>query len=398
MRYNIMTIADLHWGVMDEEEMWNQFEFILEFIRKMDVDLIVIAGDYFDLKLYLNSKRAIKALEWFDTLFKLAKARGVQKIRMFRGTISHDADQMEVFRKYQEEDGFFKVYESCTAEETLPELQCIYCPDELMNTKTYLMTYTNELLSGNHIGFFHGSFDVVLRKDIDVSEMLYDTTSESVKEVITSITFPMNFFQKIIKYCWVGGHWHDGNQYENIYYVGSPTQWIHGEDAPKGFGFIAVDTGKDTYLYRKILNPIAPAYDSYEVHPDELDEEVFVGEMEYLINKIDTNIKQYISAGIRYNIRIVVYEPEKNVQSQNTIKTLKDKYVDNHNVVIRVKSKDKSKKRKAAEQSIENKKDFSFIKDKNMPVAKQIYEFIKLKTGDEVPLDYIEKMVQKFNT
>ena len=119
-----MTIADLHWGVMDEEEMAIQYEFILDFIEKYPLDLVVIAGDYFDLKLYLNSKRAIKALDWFDTLYNLCIRKNI-RLRMFRGTISHDADQMDVFKKYETSDGAFKVFTTCTSELTLPELQCV---------------------------------------------------------------------------------------------------------------------------------------------------------------------------------------------------------------------------------------------------------------------------------
>ena len=65
------------------------------------------------------------------------------------------------------------------------------------------------------------------------------------------------------------------------------------------------------------------------------------------------------------------------------------------NVVIRIKSKDTKKKKK--EEKEEEKKDFSFIKDKSLSMAKQIYEYIKLKNGEEVPLEYIEKMVNKFS-
>lgn len=396
MIYKILAIADLHWGVMDDYKMYVQYGYILDYIRHNPLDMIVIAGDYFDLKLYLNSKRAIRSLDWFDELFKLAKEKNVQKIRMIRGTLSHDADQMDVFKKYEDESLFFRVIEKCYSEETLPELRCIYCPDEIMSTKEYVMRYNDHLLSGIDIGFFHGSFDVVLRQDIDISSLIMEEEKDEMN-IVTSITFPMNFFQKITKYCWVGGHWHDGNEYENIYYVGSPTRWIHGEDNPKGVSILTIDTDKEEYEYEKVLNPKCPQYITHEIRPENItDVDAYMDELESSIQDIHDSIRKFKESRLDYNVRIVVYETEKSTTSQNVIRVLKDAFVDDENVVIRIKTKDKKKKKNEVKE--EEKKDYSFIKDKSLSMAKQIYEFIKIKNGEEVPLDYIEKMIQKFST
>lgn len=395
MLYKILAIADLHWGVMDDYKMYLQYQYILDYIRSNPLDMIVIAGDYFDSKLYLNSKRAIRSLDWFDELFKLAKSTGVQKVRMIRGTLSHDADQMDVFKKYEDEDFYFRVIEKCFSEETLEGLRCIYCPDEIMTTKSYVMSYADHLLSNIDIGFFHGSFDVVLRQDIDISNLMIEEESTDMN-IVTSITFPMNYFLKLAKYCWVGGHWHDGNEYERIYYVGSPTRWMHGENNPKGIGVITINTDTEEYDYEKILNPICPQYITHEIRPDNItNPDEYMEEMECLIQDIIADIKGFRLKRLDYNVRIVVYETEKSVISQNVIRVLKDSFVDDDNVVIRIKSKDTKKKKK--EEKEEEKKDFSFIKDKSLSMAKQIYEYIKLKNGEEVPLDYIEKMVNKFS-
>ena len=392
MTYDIMVIADLHWGVMDDVKMKTEYEFILDFLSKRPVDMIVIAGDYFDMKLYLNSTRTIEALNWFDRLFKLAKDQGVKCIRMFRGTLSHDADQMNVFLKYEESDGFFRLFGKCYVEESLPGLKCIYCPDEIIQTKDYLLRYSDQLLGGNDVGFFHGSFDVVLKMDYDISKLMVE--EDNSMSVITSITFPINFFQKIIKYAWVGGHWHDGKQYENVYYSGSPTRWAHNEDEPKGLSFIRINTDEDSYFYKKILNPLSPVYDTYEVHPSDI-EESLEETIDELVNHIKNDIEVYEANEIEYHIRIVVYEPEKTVATQNAIRVLKDAYASNPNVVIRVKSK--AKKKEKLKATVEDTNDYSFIRNKSLSLAEQIYKYIKLKSGEEVPLDYIEKMVAKFN-
>lgn len=389
--YDILVISDLHWGVLDEEEMCDQYEFIFYFIQNYLVDLIVIAGDYFDFKLYLNSKRTIKALEWFDRLFHLAKARGVKAIRMFRGTISHDADQMDVFRKYEkEDDNFFRIFEECTSEETLPNLQCVYCPDEIMQTGKYVMRYMDELFANNQLGFFHGSFDVVMNQAISLEDMIVETDG---MDVITSITFPFDLFRKLVDYAWIGGHWHDGKGYSNVYYTGSATRWKHNEDEPKGIGFIRVNLEEGTYFYRKILNPIAPKYITYEVHPDHISESIDVA-ADRIIADIAAHILACETNDEKYQIRIMIYEFEKTLDSENIVRILKDHYASNSNVVIRVKSNAKRKKKRIIEEKKEV--DLSFIRNKDISISEQIYEFIKRTTSEEVPLEYIEKMVAKF--
>lgn len=400
MKYNILTISDLHWGVMEEDKMYEQYQYILDFIdlvySRVDrgnlqkIDLIVIAGDYFDSQLNLNSRRAIKALDWFDELYSKAVSRGIP-IRMIRGTLSHDADQMDVFRKY---DLNFKLFTKCTSEETLPGLRCVYCPDEVMDTRTYLLEYMDELLAENAVGFFHGSFDTVIKQDIDVTQLLTEEPEEIMK-LITSITFPMNYFQRVVKYCWVGGHWHDGNTYDNVYYTGSPTRWIHGENEPKGFGFLSIDTDAERYYYRKILNPIAPQFNTFEWHPEDIDDEDMVRDASLLVDLIDARVKDYEIRNVEYNIRIMIYDEDNRRPCTNTcINTFKDHYLKNKRVVIRIKSRDKGKKKK--QQVIEETaKDYSFIHDKNVSVADQIREFIKVKMGVDIPIEYIEDKIKK---
>ena len=59
LKYNIMTLADIHWDAFDIQQQADEMQLPLEFIRSFpNLDLVVIAGDYFDTKLSLNSKAA----------------------------------------------------------------------------------------------------------------------------------------------------------------------------------------------------------------------------------------------------------------------------------------------------------------------------------------------------
>ena len=51
MKYNILAIADIHWGAMDPDEMYDNLQYFLDFIRmKGDIDLVVICGEYMYLR------------------------------------------------------------------------------------------------------------------------------------------------------------------------------------------------------------------------------------------------------------------------------------------------------------------------------------------------------------
>ena len=90
MKYNILAIADIHWGAMDPDEMYDNLQYFLDFIRmKGDIDLVVICGDYFDYRLTLNSKAALKSLRWFDELYNTCKENGVKKLRAIKGELPH---------------------------------------------------------------------------------------------------------------------------------------------------------------------------------------------------------------------------------------------------------------------------------------------------------------------
>lgn len=388
VKYDIIVISDLHWGVKDEDMMTEQYTFILDFIENYPVDLIVIAGDYFDFKLNLDSDRTVRALDWFDELFHVAQDNNVKKIRMLRGTLSHDAYQMNAFKRYEEDDEFFRIYETCTSEETLPGLRCVYCPDEIMNTKDYIFTYMDQLFSNNQVGFFHGSFDVVLQEDYDLNRLL---KKDDDMTVINSITFPFSLFKKIVDYVWVGGHWHDGESYDNVYYSGSVTRWRHNEDNPKGFGFLRVDLESQSYFYTKIENTIAPKYLTYELHSDDLNDSSD-NIVHHLIDEIETQINFFIKNDEIYDIRVMIYETEKTVSSDTAIHLLREHFASVPHVSVRVKSKAKQKKKDKTENTV----DLSFARNESIDLSKRIQEFILKTKGEEIPLEYIEQKINKY--
>ena len=142
MRYGIIVLGDIHWDAFDIPKQKEEMNLPLNIIQKMNhLHLVVIAGDYFDSKISLNSKAAKAAINWMAALVSICKEKNV-KIRLIKGTNSHDNNQLELFRPYEKEslendDGFFRIYNEVCIEETLPGLKCLYAPDENIASDDY---------------------------------------------------------------------------------------------------------------------------------------------------------------------------------------------------------------------------------------------------------------------
>ena len=54
MKYKGVMIADIHFGALPVERLYNELEIFLDFIEKKSLDFIVILGDWFDKKINLK--------------------------------------------------------------------------------------------------------------------------------------------------------------------------------------------------------------------------------------------------------------------------------------------------------------------------------------------------------
>lgn len=380
MKYNIIDLADLHWGVIDPALQYSHLEQVFEFIREFTpIHLIVISGDYFDSRLPLNSAAAITAVQWFHELLALAKERDIV-VRAFRGTFEHDNNQLEVFRPHEDAHGRFKLFNECTYEETLPGLKCIYCPDENINTEFYYYQYAEQIANPINIGFFHGSFDVVLPEIV---------REASEKSLAKSVIFEYNFWEKFIDGPMLAGHWHDGVELDHLIYVGSFERWEFGQDAIKGFGFVQYDTESSEYMYRTIPNMFAIDYRTFTI-----DTRLFKSLEDYtaLINEI----KEVSDKDPQTKIRIVVNQTDDKPDNESFIKSLKQYFTSNKNTKIVLKNKMKNERKKIErKKNIDTTNQFGFILDK-VPKQEIIRQFIMTTKSKELSIEAINDIVAKY--
>lgn len=385
MKYNIVALADVHWGAMDPNEMYHNLQLVLDFISsRNDIDLVVICGDYFDYRLTLNSKPALKALKWFDELYTVCKKNGVKALRAIKGTKEHDNDQWEAIRPMDSgtcANDFFRKFYECTVEETLPGMKCIYCPDETVNVKKYEELYLDRMMSAPDIGFFHGNFDTLL------PQLVIDQNRDAE---IPSIIYFKNTWAKLINGPLIAGHWHIFTDQDPLIYIGSYDRWKFGEeDEPKGFLFVQYDTDDHSYYWHRVLNPYARHYsqltidNSLCVSPDDFAQ---LKDSIVHLRNLDPRMK------IKVKFQISVDNPEslENFESfRNSVAPLQVK-CDIKNLVR------KEKQKKQREIQVEDTKKYQYIIDHPLEVRKNIREYISREEGIELSDEDIDRFIGKY--
>lgn len=375
MQYNIVAVGDIHWGALDANKQKEELPIISEFLTNNDVDLLVICGDYFDHKLLLNSQASLYAIEFMSKLRDISIAKDF-KIRIFDGTHSHDYDQLEVFMPFDDGDKF-RVFRHTTSEETLPELQILYAPDEMMSNDEWYAKYDSDIFNkDNDILFFHGNFD----------NMLGDlVTSTETKNVVFEYAVLSRIFSVMI-----GGHWHDADNIGNMYYTRSVNRWKFGEDRPKGFIYCKYNTDDRKYTIERIENPYTDEYKTFLI-----DTTIFTSMNDY--NKLTVQVDKELNddPSLHVKIKIVVTNDDRN--NEVLIDHIKTQYSNNRRVKISIENKFVKKIKKEKSQHLSDAKDkYSFLFDPSMKLEEKFVEFIKLTKNVDIELDDVKDVLQKY--
>lgn len=383
MNYDIAVIADIHWDALEPRKLYHELQFFNAFIERVKhLDLVVIAGDIFDTKILLNSKTSLKAIQWMNELVSICKERDC-KIRIIKGTNSHDNNQLDAFNGYDDGSNFFHIFPSCTQEETLPGLHCLYCPDEVLSQEEWEESY-HDLLYGKTYDcmFFHGSFDIVLPNIIN---------QESEFMANKGISFKYSHFRDIC-HVMVGGHWHDGSssEGEHMYYTRSYSRWSYGEMNPKGFIYLNYNTDDHSYHVERIENPYADQYLTYNIDTSSMGS---VDDYAPIVQKVSEDLQNPNT-----HIRLSIHVTDSKIENQNAIDMLRRTFLDQtRRVKIHLKNELKEEIRKKDQKKMEEIRDrFDFVRDKNNSPSYIIQRFIQETRHIDLPLDEIEKFVTKY--
>lgn len=374
MLYKLLVIGDIHFGYYPAELLYKEFKLVINNITK-DIDVVFIAGDYFDTKLSLSSKHSIYAIKTFcDILDKCEQTN--TKLRMIRGTASHDPENQLVnlssIAKSSKVD--FKLYLTVGEEELFPDFNVLYVPEEYMENKD---EYYKE--------FFNKKYQCI------IGHGMFEETNYVTNKTLNMKKYPVfnsAFIEKICDGPIIFGHIHKSQKIRNrIMYTGSFTRSRYGEEEDKGFIISTYETENNSTDFKFIVNDKATKFDTVSI----LDtSEIF----SLLLNEQIQFIKEMISTYKKDKLRIKINIPKTYDNTKVFIDSVTTVFGNMENVDIIIMDNTKEETKQKTKEIVDKLMlKYNFIFDKSISYEEKIQQFIYNKKGEKIDLENIRKII-----
>lgn len=380
MQYRILFEADKHWGATRPEEQYRSSYALKWYLSNLPVDLFVSLGDFYDTKLLLNSKASVYALRDMNDKANICRMKNIP-MRVIRGTLSHDYDQLEAFSNLIHDDKYdFNVFSRMTIEETLPGLVILYAPDENMRYKQYADAYFPLWLE-NHINMAccHGNFDVVMPAiAMDAAEAPGSNT----------LVYRYHDMSHHVNGPIIAGHFHNGDEYENLHYSGSPDRWIFGEENQKGYLLVVYDTDTQKYQFARLHNFLETKFQTFNVYTSIYKT---VESYQKLIRAVEESLAADMQSMIRIKIRVDNESPDTDTQIAN----LKFHFGSCKRVRFALEDAQRAYKKAEEHQKVEKMNDeYAFVRDRDLQIPEKVQMWIKRYNHRDYPLQMIEEILK----
>lgn len=208
-----------------------------------EIDLVTIAGDFFDKCLSYSDPQVAEIEGWITRfLWQCASQRVV--LRVLEGTPSHDWKQSSFFAQ-QAKNANIPVDVKHVTELSIEEhaglgISLLYVPDKWRPTTTETWSEVQGLLHEHGLtqvdfAVMHGAFEYQL------------------PEIVTEPAHDSKAYQAIVRYLIFIGHVHRSFVRERIVPSGSFDRLVQGEEEPKGYhiAVVKLETGKYTLTFHE---------------------------------------------------------------------------------------------------------------------------------------------------
>lgn len=370
-----IVIADIHSIVIDIPSYENEMGFLLENIRSIDgLDFVVICGDYFDKKMYLNDDKAEIAIRYLRTIIELCIEKKI-KLRVVYGTRSHEEDQYKILYNYSCE--YVRFIEKVESEALFDDLFVLYIPEEFVQDKSeYYHDYLYDEVQYDYI-FGHGVIRDVMKRAANTIE-----TSNKYRKVPT-----FNYGE--LAGCCNGyvyfGHYHvRTNLHDKVFYVGSFDRLAFDDGdtgLPKGF-YVTQACGKKERKFNHtfFINPYAKKFSTVTYKESD---SVYT-DNEKLTQQI-SKLKEMVTNEEIDKLRLSFHLPEDN--SEAVMETVKQLVGNEPKIKIQF-IKDSDNKENSDEES---KDDTDYLFDDSLLVSEKVKRYIYEKYSVDVANEIFEK-------
>ena len=367
--FKVVFISDIHFGAIKAESLYLQLKSVFfRFIKDNKVDMIVIGGDLFHNTISMNYNTSYFILFFIKKLIDLAIKNNVKYIRIIQGTLSHDNNQLQNFRIFENIEAIdFKVILTVQDEVLYEGLNILYIPEEYMKDKdNYYKKYINDEKRYDFI-FGHGLIDEAAyyasnqESEISMSKAPVFKSKELINSAKGPIYFGHIHQRMIIKKC--------------IFYSGSFTRWKHGEEEDKGFYVCIYNKKSNKFISKFIINDLAPIYRNIII---EINDNTSTSDIDNIISNIEADY-------IKYTLHL-------NSNSTYIVDYLQNLYKNKNNIKIEIKNI-KELKLESKEKEIDSNLDFIF--DDKISNIEKIHRFIKIKYNKDIPIDVIKNEINE---
>lgn len=374
-------LSDPHNGAFDAKQWFYELdEGFLEYIDKLPIlDFVTITGDFFDTKISVNSEHARYALKFLSKLIKICASKNA-KLRIIKGTESHDNKQLEMF------DGLrsvspcdFKVIHTVEKEWLFDDLHVLYIPEEYMENKDeYYAEYFNDTYD---IVFGHGLVD----KALFIASMQESEITRSQAPV-----FKVDELHCICRGPIYFGHVHRPMKINRFRYVGSFSRWAFGEEEDKGFIMVYyTPDGKGEYVDEFIVNKLARRFDTVKIeYTSSIFDKPEKEQVEYLIKLANSLLVDYL--------RLEVNIPEDYPNPMLLTNMINEAFSKYNRIKLKINNNSKLRQKKEVEEKVNLLLDrYGFIFDKSKQPEEKISEFIRIKYGRNIGVEKIRSYLHE---
>jgi hypothetical protein len=370
-----VNLADIHWGVMKPQELYEQLKkTVLKQLEDMAVlDFIIIEGDYYDTKISLNSDHAKYSLQFMSRLLEIAHDKGA-KVRIIKGTESHDNKQLEALEVFTRNNKYdFRIISTVEEEWLFDDMHVLYIPEEYVTDKD---EYYKE--------YFTQEYDMIFGHGL-ISEVAFVAAKQESE--VTMSKAPIFNSEQLLNICKgpiFFGHIHIPQIVKDrFFYVGSTSRWCFGEEEDKGFYLVTYSPDNSKFLAEFIVNKYAKKYDTVVIdYNSSFFKDDDKSNVDYLVKLVDGLLID--------NLRLIVNIPEDYPNALLLSQMINEMFSKYSNIKVLINNNSKMRQKKETEEKINLLLEkYGFIFSKTMCPEEKISEYIRIKYNKNIPVDKI---------
>ena len=374
--YVIAVIADIHFGAQQPKDLFLQLkEYFLDKLEKLTIlDAIIINGDLLDTKISMNSDNAKYFMQFMILLLNLSKKKKA-KLRILKGTESHDNKQLEILEAFTEKHDEYdlKIINTASTEYLFDNFHVLYIPEEYINDRDKY-----------YADYFNKQYDMIFGHGL-VNEVAFVASKQESETTMGKA--PVLKTQTLMEICKgpiFFGHIHIPQIIKDrFFYSGSFSRWCYGEESDKGFHIVTYSPITSKFVEEFIVNASAKKFDTIII-----DAKSDFFKKDNILDTLINTINQYKVDHLRVIINIPE-EFENPLLLTNLINEMTTKISD---VKIIVNNNLKQRKKEEVENKINLLLDkYGLLFDKGKTYEEKISEYIRIKYNRNITVDKIRE-------